>query len=81
MEPKRPLSRLGQQESGLEQEQEQTTQARQTQGREFESPEDLLRYDAAQTAPPPTVERRLKESVEKEAPLNRPWWKRLLGLD
>ena len=41
---------------------------------EFASVEEMLRYDAAHTVPPPGVAQRLQESLAKEAP--RPWWRR-----
>ncbi len=45
---------------------------------EFNTPEELLRYDAAQTAVPRRVAERLQESVGK-APDPKPWWRRILG--
>ncbi len=46
--------------------------------REFVTPEELLRHDAAGTAPPASVAQRLEESVCRETPA-RPWWRRLFG--
>ena len=47
--------------------------------REFNTAEEMLRADAAQTEVPPAVKTRLAESVRKEAPPEKPrsWWKRL----
>ena len=47
--------------------------------REFKSPEELLRYDAAHTLVPPGVAQRLQKSIGPLPPPNRPWWKRLFG--
>lgn len=62
---------------------EQTAETRQTQaqaaGREFASPEEMLRFDAAQTEVPETVKARLADSLEKEPPseARASWWRRL----
>jgi len=66
-----------------QQQQEQTTQQQMaTQGQtraEFASPEELLRYDASQTSPPPAIAERLKASLaDQPVPtLKEPWWRRL----
>ena len=44
---------------------------------EFQTPEELLRFDAANTPVPPLVAERLQQSIDAEPP--KPWWKRLLG--
>jgi hypothetical protein len=44
---------------------------------EFATPEDVLRFDAKQTAVPDTVAKRLKRSLQRQP--QRPWWKRWLG--
>jgi len=53
-----------------------------TAGREttlkFASPEEALRYDAAQTTVPPRIAQRLKESLSRAAGPARPWWRNLL---
>ena len=52
----------------------------QTEGREFNSAEEMLRLDAAQTPVPPAVEERLAESIQQEPPEAAdagPWWKRM----
>ncbi len=48
-------------------------------GRAFDTPEEVLRYDASQVTPPPALETRLKESVAREAPPKLGWWRRLFG--
>jgi hypothetical protein len=48
--------------------------------REFDTPEELLRHDAAQVSPPAEVAARLGESIRREAPPTS-WWKRLFGKD
>ncbi|MDD2706935.1 MAG: hypothetical protein PHV34_02915 [Verrucomicrobiae bacterium] len=45
--------------------------------REFETPEELLRYDASQAPLPPAIQSRLKESLAREPAKKRPWWRRL----
>ena len=48
--------------------------------REFSGPEELLRFDAAQTAVPPEIAQRLQQSVAQlPPPPARSWWKNLLG--
>ena len=55
-------------------------QSQQQGAREFASVEELLRHDALQNPVPPSVERRLQESVARlPAPPARSWWRRLLG--
>jgi len=66
----------------LQHQQQQTgeqQQAQQQTERVFETPEELLRHDAAQTQPPETIAERLKDSMANEPPPSRPWWKRILG--
>ncbi len=64
---------------------EETVQAGTTQqnvaAHEFATAEEMLRADAAQTPVPPAVKTRLAESVQKEAPPEKPrsWWKRLIN--
>jgi hypothetical protein len=47
--------------------------------REFKSAEEMLRYDAEHTRVPPTVARRLQQSVGPLPSSHRPWWRRLFG--
>ena len=53
------------------------TQQHQQAGQEFAGPEELLRFDAAQTPVPPQIAERLKQSVPPAAP--RSWWRNLFG--
>jgi hypothetical protein len=49
-------------------------------GKEFSSPEELLRFDAAQTSVPPGIAERLQNSsATVPPPSSRPWWKRMFG--
>ena len=60
-------------------EQQTTEQQEQTQSqaaREFMSPEEMLRFDAAQTTPPASVTDRLRQSLAAEPFPKRPWWRR-----
>lgn len=67
-----------------QQEQQSASQeTRQNEAREFASPEEMLRFDASQTAVPPGLEARLKQSAAHEpfpkgAPPG-PWWKKIFG--
>jgi hypothetical protein len=45
-------------------------------GLEFASVEDMLRYDAAHTAPPDSVAERLAGSIAREPRPIRSWWRR-----
>ena len=64
--------------------QEELTPQQQTKaerGREFATPEELLRYDAAQTPVPSGIEQKLQTSLNAEPkPPPRSWWQRLFGL-
>jgi hypothetical protein len=42
---------------------------------DFETPEEMIRFDAGRHQPPDAVARRLAESLAGEKPL--PWWKRI----
>jgi predicted nucleic acid-binding protein len=53
---------------------ESQTQASQT-IREFALPEDVLRFDAKQTAVPANVAQRLSRSLQRLPPPSRPWWR------
>lgn len=64
-----------------EQQQDAVHQTQQQASREFSGVEELLRFDAAQTAVPPEIAQRLKQSTAQAglpAP-RRPWWKSLFG--
>ena len=64
--------------------QEVTTEAQKAEQKttalEFQTAEEMLRADAAQTVVPEAVKTRLAESVSKEParPQPRSWWRRLL---
>jgi hypothetical protein len=62
-----------------EQQQTSETQSQQAGAREFQTAEELLRHDAGQTQVPPVVGKRLDESIQREPPPARPWWRRLTG--
>lgn len=48
--------------------------------REFSNSDELLRFDAAQTTVPPTIEQRLQKTTAQISPTStRPWWKTLFG--
>jgi hypothetical protein len=46
---------------------------------EFETPEELIRHDAARTEVPASVEARLKDSLANEPKPKPGIWKRLFG--
>jgi hypothetical protein len=61
------------QESAVEQQSQQ-------QAKEFESSDELLRFDATQVSVPPEIAQRLSESTAHAGlPAARPWWKTLFG--
>jgi transcription initiation factor TFIID subunit TAF12 len=78
MDTKPSKSRLQHQHQQEQTSEQQVTSQTQTH-REFASVEDLLRYDASQTTPPPAIAERLKTSLGKEPqPGSRQsWWRRL----
>ena len=60
-------------------EQQTTAHEQQTKpGVEFNSVEEMLRHDAAQTPVPPGIEHRLQESLER-TPHSKSWWRRWFG--
>jgi hypothetical protein len=61
------------------QQQVSETQTQKTEEREFATAEELLRYDASQTEVPPTVAKRLDESLQNEPKRTRSLWQRLMG--
>lgn len=70
-----PFSRLHQQ--AREQAEAHTHSVQPPAAKEFATPEELLRFDAAQTEVPPGVAQRLRESVQREPKPERPWWRRM----
>ena len=76
MNPDTPKQRL-QHQQAQEQASEQQQVTEQQAGLSFDSAEDLLRYDAARTTPPPAIAERLKTSIEREPKRKVSWWQRL----
>jgi len=67
------------QSQSSEQQQKLQQQAEQTQGvREFGTPEEMLRFDAAQHPPPLALVERLRRTLAQEPQARRGWWKRWL---
>lgn len=64
-------------------EEQQTTahqqHAESTREVEFNSVEDMLRHDAAQTPVPPGIEHRLQQSLSKTSTNAMSWWRRFFG--
>ena len=61
--------------------QQQQQSAEQQQARQsslnFATAEEVLRYDAAQTAVPPGIAQKLQQSTASLPPPPRSWWKKL----
>lgn len=76
MEPKPSRLKLEAQAN----EQEQISQQQETKDlpavHEFSTPEEVLRFDAAQTVVPPTIAERLRRSVASEPAPKQSWWRR-----
>jgi hypothetical protein len=74
-------SQLRQQQQ--QQQEEQSAQSHAQQERQsalqFDSPEEMIRRDAAQTPPPASIAERLKESIAQEPAPPKSWWRRLFG--
>jgi hypothetical protein len=66
--------KFSEQQSGQISHSEQAGEAR-----EFSTPEDLLRFDAGNTAVPAGILERLAKSAEGLPHPKRPWWARLFG--
>jgi hypothetical protein len=64
-----------------EQQQQHTAehQVQQRTGREFATPEELLRFDAAQTGVPVEIAKRLAKSAEGLPSPSRSWWRRIFN--
>jgi hypothetical protein len=61
-------------------EQQAAQESAQHAAREFASPEELLREDAAQTRVPPAIAQRIGHSIQGlPQPRPRSWWQRLFG--
>ncbi len=72
--------------SKLRQQQQQAEQAIESLGQqeahsvhEFNSVEEMIRFDAKQTLPPASVAERLQESISREPKPARSWWQRLFS--
>ncbi|MGA2747948.1 MAG: hypothetical protein ABSG59_04150 [Verrucomicrobiota bacterium] len=65
--------------TGQQQEQSAETRSEKTTAKEFASVEELLRHDAAQTAVPPEIAQRLRQSLEESPPPRRSWWRKLFS--
>lgn len=67
--------------SPQEQQQEQIIKQQNTQQTpvEFDTVEEMLRFDAKQTPTPPGVAMRLHESLGHVPPVRCSWWRRLFG--
>jgi hypothetical protein len=74
-----PPKKLISQQQAEQQQQSVTQEATQAESAcEFKTVEEMLRHDALHTPVPPSIERRLEESIQKE-PSPAPWWRRLFG--
>lgn len=65
-------------ETGEEMEEESSLDQRTEEALTFDTPEAMLRYDAAHTPVPPQMRERVMQSISEE-PVEanpRPWWKR-----
>jgi len=73
-----PKKLTSQQKAEQEQQSALEGQTEAKSGMEFSSVEEMLRHDAVHTPVPPNVSRRLAESINRETPPEKPWWKRWL---
>lgn len=67
------------QQKQKQQQSEEVQSSQKKAGETFESVEELLRHDAAQTDPPSAIAARLKDTLEREPVQKGPWWKRLFS--
>ena len=75
-------SRLRQEQREVQKAEERIEQVQgsaQSEGKEFATVEELLRYDSEQNPVPPEVGERLGRSLAKEPKVEKPWYKRILG--
>jgi hypothetical protein len=70
-------SKLRQQQQQAEEATEQQVQQEGRVDRQFDSPEEMIRFDTAQTVPPESIAERLKESIAREPTPPKSWWQRL----
>ena len=73
-------SKLRQQQQATEQASELSLQESSRPGHEFSSVEEMIRFDAGQSAPPEAVAERLKQSIAREPAPIRSWWQRLFRI-
>ncbi|MEW6160781.1 MAG: hypothetical protein AB1813_25410 [Verrucomicrobiota bacterium] len=59
----------------------QTTASAQQNGQEFQTAEDLLRYDSNLHPVPAKVPERLSESLSAEPKPGLPWWRKFFSRD
>lgn len=74
MESQPPQSRLDNKQQSTEQQ-----HSNQRHERMFESAEELIRFDATQTAVPPAIANRLKDTLATKPPAPLSVWQRLFG--
>jgi len=55
------------------------TQGSETTRRTFEQAEEVIRADRDQIRVPANLAAKVAESLSQEPPVNKPWWRRLLG--
>jgi hypothetical protein len=72
-------SKLRQQQQQAEQAAELHVQEEHQGVQEFNSAEEMIRFDAGQTPPPEGIAERLKESIAREPAPPKSWWQRLFG--
>jgi len=79
MNPDSPKLQRLQSELEAEQQHPQQKTTQTSTAREFATPEEMLRHDAAQTVVPPGIKTRLADSVQQEPAPNRSpsWWQKL----
>ena len=68
-----------QQEEQAEQVVDSRLEASAETGQEFDSVEEVIRFDADRNPPPESIAERLKESISREPPPKDPWWRRLFS--
>ena len=78
MDTKPSKSRLQQKQQEAQTSEQQVTNQAQTR-QEFDSVEDLLRYDKSRTPPPPAIAERLQAALGAEPQPKRSWWRRFFG--
>ena len=72
-------SKLRQQQQQEEQSTQLHAQQEKQTAQQFGSPEEMIRFDSAQTPAPGSIAERLKESIAQEPAPPKSWWRRLFG--